>query len=232
MAGNFLIVFLRYPEKGKVKTRLAETLGDEFALSFYRICAGIVFKICGSLKSKNINCVLFSSEKENVNKIKNWSKENFEIYVQKGRDLGERMRNAFNRVFELNAGKVIIIGTDLLDMSQEIILKAFNFLDDYDIVLGPSADGGYYLLGMNKNYKIRKHLNQFFNSIAWSTNIVLEETINRIDKLNLKYKLMEDLQDIDTEENLTNWLKNKKPKDSKTVKRIIKEIEKSNKIKN
>jgi rSAM/selenodomain-associated transferase 1 len=231
MPKDYLIVFLKYAEKGKVKTRLAEKMGNEFTLDFYTICAEHVFNICNDLKSKDITPILFSSEKRNVGNIRKWSGEKFDVHFQEEGELGNKMYEAFKQIFGLDASKAVIIGTDLPDLSHQIIVEAFNLLDNYDVVLGPAKDGGYYLLGLNKK-QFDESIHQLFNSISWSTNKVLTETIIRIDKLKLKYKLLKELQDIDTEENLVNWLKSEKTKDSEIVKEIRKEIEKHGKIKN
>ncbi len=201
MSEKYLIVFLRFPESGKVKMRLAQKLGNRLATEFYKICAENIFSICDKLSYNSVKTILFSSEKKNVEKILNWTKEQFQVEFQIGGSLGLRMQKAFQDVFNDNLGKAIIIGTDILDISEEIILKAFDSLDEYDIVLGPAKDGGYYLLGMNK-----KH-NELFESIPWSSSETMKATINNIEKLKLKYKLLDTLGDIDTKEDLIDWLK-------------------------
>lgn len=202
MSKKNLIVFLKFPELGKVKTRLAQKLGNKFATEFYKISTENTFTICDELQKENVSTVLFSSEKENIEKIRNWTNGRFHIKPQIGKNLGQRMWKAFEEVLNASPGKTIIIGTDLPDISKKIILKAFNYLDEFNIVLGPANDGGYYLLGMNQNHE------ELFETIPWSTSEVLQTTINSIEKLKLKYKLLEPLDDIDTGENLINWLEN------------------------
>jgi rSAM/selenodomain-associated transferase 1 len=110
------------------------------------------------------------------------------------------MKNAFEKIFSTGAQKVIIIGTDIPDLSKEIIIDAFVKLNSYDIVIGPSKDGGYYLLGM------KKMNSQLFEGIQFSTASVLKETMIKVKELKLTYHLLPELMDIDTEEDLVSWL--------------------------
>ncbi len=197
MSKSSLIVFLRYPEKGKVKTRLAETTSKEFALHWYKTC---VDKIINELnKISNIDIYIFYSDIAERDKVIKWLGDKFIYSHQDGKDLGTRMHNAFFKVLANNSGKVIIIGTDIPDLNQNIITDAFVRLDNNDIVLGPSIDGGYYLLGMKKLH------NSLFDKIKFSTPTVLSETISKIDKLGLTFSLLPELQDIDIEDDLIKW---------------------------
>ncbi|MDR3666677.1 MAG: TIGR04282 family arsenosugar biosynthesis glycosyltransferase [Ignavibacteriaceae bacterium] len=192
-----LIVFLRYPEKGKVKTRLAATTSEEFAQQWYRKC---VDKIMSEIdKIPNIETNIFYSDRKEKEKVIKWLGNKFIYHHQEGTDLGEKMQNAFFNVFSHNSGKVIIIGTDIPDLNQNILTNAFELLDKNDIVLGPSVDGGYYLLGMNRLH------NSLFEGIEFSTSTVLSETISKIDKLGLTFSILPKLQDIDIEDDLIKW---------------------------
>lgn len=194
-----LIVFLRYPQIGKVKTRLAETTTKEFALYFYKKCAT---KLISEIKRMSlINKYVFFSEKKDKDLVKKWLGRKFIYSHQEGDDLGLRMKNAFHQVFSHAAEKVVIVGTDILDLNQEIIEQAIVRLDKNDIVIGPSKDGGYYLLGAKKMYC------SLFEDIEFSTYSVLSDTISKIEKLGLRYSLLPQLQDIDTEDDLVHWLK-------------------------
>ncbi len=116
--------------------------------------------------------------------------------VQSGNDLGERMCNAFNDIFELGYEKIIIIGTDCHELNPEILNNSFEKLDETDFVLGPANDGGYYLLGMKKLHE------KVFQNKEWSTENVASETTDDIQKLGLSYFQTERLNDIDTEKDL------------------------------
>ncbi len=195
-----IIIFLRYPKKGKVKTRLAKTTSSEFATNFYKSCAENLVNITKRISS--INRFAFFSNENEREEIKSWLGNKLFYAHQEGDDLGIRMRNAFEKVFNTGSQKVIIIGTDIPDLSKEIICGAFNDLDNNDVVIGPSKDGGYYLLGIKKMYT------RLFEDIEYSTSSVFSETLARVTDLNLTYKLLPVLSDIDTEEDLVNWLNN------------------------
>lgn len=195
-----IIIFLRYPRIGQVKTRLAKTTSSEFAATFYKSCAENLVNITKRISS--INRFAFFSNKKEKEKIKSWLGGKLFYAHQEGDDLGSRMKKAFEKVFSTGSQKVIIIGTDIPDLSKELICDAFNSLKTNDVVIGPSEDGGYYLLGVKKMYI------KLFEGIEYSTSSVLSETLARVKDLNLTYHLLPVLSDIDTEEDLLNWLNN------------------------
>jgi len=198
---NALIIFARYPVLGKVKTRLATSFGEEFALGFYKECSRHLFADVVQNQNDFITPFLFCSEKDELNKMKNWAGSGFEFHYQEGSDLGERMSNAFKKAFALGAKKSIIIGTDVPDISKDLITRSFGLLDEEDFVVGPSTDGGYYLLGM------KKLNNNLFTGINWSTETVLDQTINRITNDNFSFAKLEQLLDIDDRHSLKLWMK-------------------------
>ncbi|PKL89677.1 MAG: hypothetical protein CVV23_04190 [Ignavibacteriae bacterium HGW-Ignavibacteriae-2] len=193
-----VILFTRFPTEGKVKTRLASTVGNYYAALFYKIIAK---KIISDVKLvKNIYQYIFYSEKTERNKIKNWLGRNFFYHNQVGDDLGERMKFAFEKVFSHGAQKVIIVGTDIPEISKRVIENAIDLLDTNDTVIGPSKDGGFYLLGMKKYYPA------LFDGIKYSTDSVFSKTIEKSKGLNLKLSLLPELMDIDTESDLISWI--------------------------
>lgn len=194
-----LIIFARYPEAGRVKTRLAAETGDAFAAELYRLCAEHTFEQCRKAASSGIKSILFYSDHAERDLIEKWAGSNFIYYVQSGDDLGRRMTDAFKKVFELGAKKVLIIGTDLPDISAELIVTAAEELNNFDAVIGPAADGGYYLLGLKNNAP------ELFEKINWSTGTVFKETELKLRKLNLKYKTLKVMNDIDTKKDLISW---------------------------
>lgn len=135
--------------------------------------------------------LLFYSD--SVNYSDNWPNESFTKGQQPDGDLGTRMTKAFETAFHYN-NKVVIIGSDCASLKKEIIDHAFKQLDKYDFVIGPTFDGGYYLLGMNN------FLPQVFNDINWSTETVFEETTNIIKSLDRTFFQLPTLSDIDYEE--------------------------------
>ncbi len=191
MSKNLLLIFTRNPELGKVKTRLAKTIGDETALKIYKF----LLEKTKNISSKvNTHRAIYYSEKIRKNDI--WNNNLYQKYIQKGEDLGIRMLNAFQNGFENGYEKIIIIGSDLYDLSSENIENAFLKLEENDIVLGPAKDGGYYLLGM-------KTLHPYvFKNKNWGTESVKKDTLN--DLLDKKVKLLEIKNDIDVYEDIVN----------------------------
>jgi hypothetical protein len=196
-----LILFAKYPVKGKIKTRLAETLGDDFVYWFYKICAEHTFSEVDKLISV-IDIIYFFYEGNKEDRVKDWVGRDFIFCKQSGSDIGIKMRNSFSRVFTSGIHKAVIVGTDIPDLTSEIIVEAFNSLNDCDVVISPSEDGGYYLLGMKKLYPF------LFQDIKWSTDKVLNQTLDKIHTKGINKKVLKTLNDIDTEDDLKDWLNN------------------------
>jgi rSAM/selenodomain-associated transferase 1 len=210
-----IIVFARLPVKGKVKTRLAKDLGIDFAAAFYKVCAEHTFNEILKLEKTGITPFLFCSEESEIDEIKNWSNDKFIYYSQQGNDLGERMFKAFNTIFDAGYNNIILVGTDAPGITADLMKDALMHLNSYRCVLGPSDDGGYYMIGLNSK------LNNLFDGIEWSTNIVFKKTIERLEKENKSYFVMEKLIDIDTQEDLKKWKKKKISTVSNPVKRFL-----------
>ncbi len=203
---NCLIIFIKYPEEGKVKTRLAQTLSNKFAFEFYKSCAEYTLIEASKLLKKKVDIHLFFFSLKSISEITNWIGGEFQLHEQRGENLGERMQHAFKTIFDKDYRKVIIIGTDLPDISENLIADFFSLLDKFDLVIGPSNDGGYYLLGMKKFYP------QIFRNINWSTSEVLKSTLNILQKNEIKTKIIGELNDIDTESDLVTWINVNKEK--------------------
>ena len=193
---NHIIIFIKNPTLGKVKTRLAATVGDQKALDIYRRLLDVTRSV---VLQVNAQYHLFYSDF--IDMADDWDNKIFAKYLQQGSDLGEKMSAAFKTVFlhtntsELH--KVVIIGSDCVDLTPEILDMAFNLLDDSDVVVGPTFDGGYYLLG-------KKELNAaLFENISWSTDTVYQETHDKARNLQLNIADLPTLSDIDNEE---DWL--------------------------
>ncbi|MFK7807608.1 MAG: TIGR04282 family arsenosugar biosynthesis glycosyltransferase [Saprospiraceae bacterium] len=188
-----LIVFIKNPQKGKVKTRLAATVGDDKALAIYKALMDHTRHIALATDAQRL---LFYSQQ--INSKDNWSNQDFIKHLQTEGNLGIKMKAAFQTAFQ-NADKVIIIGSDCASLSPDIITEAFAKLETHDFVIGPAMDGGYYLLGMN-NYEPA-----VFEEISWSTESVLKETIRVIETMDKSYTLLVELSDIDYEEDWIKW---------------------------
>lgn len=191
MKNNLLIIFVKNPELGKVKTRLAATIGEEEALNVYKQLLTHTYLIT---KDQPEDKVVFYSDF--VDHFDEWDNDLFEKHAQIGRGLGERMSNAFDWAFEKGYQSVCIIGSDCFELDQQIIKNAFERLKATDIVIGPSLDGGYYLIGMKKPHHF------LFKNKHWSTGSVLKETIKDIKLRNISTCLLSVLQDVDVESDL------------------------------
>ncbi len=188
-----LLIFIKNIEKGKVKTRLAQTLGDEKALQIYQALLNHTREICLPVP---VQRHLYYSQY--IDETDAWEKTNFIKKVQSKGNLGKRMQLAFQTAFR-DAEKVVIIGSDCASLTSELIVQAFAQLDRFDVVLGPALDGGYYLLGM------RQFIPSLFENIAWSTATVLDETIKKGMTEGHSYFLLPELSDIDYAEDWEQW---------------------------
>jgi rSAM/selenodomain-associated transferase 1 len=188
MNKNLLIVFVKNIKLGKVKTRLAKTIGNQAAFDVYKILVG---KTEQAIHNLEMDKHIYFSDVVVDTKWPN----NFKT-TQTGNNLGERMCNAFKDGFDKGYENIILIGSDLPDISESIINKAFETLKHKDTVFGPAEDGGYYLIGM-------KQLHTFiFNEKPWSTSTLLEDTLEELQSDIISVGLMQTLNDIDTFEDL------------------------------
>ncbi len=191
---NAIIIFVRHPESGKVKTRLAKSIGDEKALEVYQELLLHTHDI-----SVNLNCDKFIYYADTICKNDIWENNLYIKKLQAGETLGERMRQAFLDLFLQGYSKIVIVGSDCPALTSEIIEEAFNKLDSDDVVIGPAKDGGYYLLGMSD------FLPKLFENKEWSTDQVFIETIKDLERGNKKYSILVELSDIDTGEDYNNY---------------------------
>jgi rSAM/selenodomain-associated transferase 1 len=190
-----LIVFQKNPVLGKVKTRLAATLGEEQALKIYMQLLQHTYSMINQLQS--IDTFIYFSEEFEPG-MDNSFLCNVQFRVQNGIDLGSRMKNAFDQVLCEGYEKAVVIGTDCPGITTAIINEAFKKLNLTEVVFGPAEDGGYYLLGLKK---IDFNL---FNKMTWSNQHVLSESIRRLNLDHISFKLLEMLSDIDNE---SDWEK-------------------------
>jgi len=189
MSNSLIMVFVRNPELGRVKTRLAKTIGDQAALEIYEILSKHTAKIISEIDSDKL---IFYSEKIQDNDI--WTVINCKKQIQTKGDLGQKMLDAFQYGFSLGYKKIIIIGSDLYSLRTKHIKSAFEQLENYDVVIGPALDGGYYLLGLNSV------IPEIFKQKQWSTSSILKDTLSDLKKFNVN--LLKPLNDIDTYEDL------------------------------
>lgn len=188
---NLLLLFVRNPELGKVKTRLAASVGPEKALEIY---LHLLLHTRDVTKSLPVQKLVYYSNAIDTNDF--WPNDTYEKRVQPAGDLGEKMQATFATAFDEGYTSVVIIGSDCLQLTSKIILDAYQKLEKSDVVIGPALDGGYYLLGMKRLHR------QLFQNKRWSTEHVFPDTIQDIEKLHLSYALLPPLSDIDHLEDL------------------------------
>ena len=190
---NALIVFARKPELGKVKTRLAATVGKTKALEIYQKLLTHTHLVA---QGSNASTFIFLTE---ILKYDFWKP--FTCELQTGENLGEKMQNAFELIFAKGYKKCVIIGSDCPELSVEIIDNAFAALEQHDAVIGGANDGGYYLLG------IKKIILSIFKNKEWSTANVFNNTVQDFKNEKLSYTTLPFLNDLDEEKDIPKeWL--------------------------
>ncbi len=190
-----LIVFARYPERGKVKTRLAAELGADEALAVYRQLLAHTERVTAPLAAAR---VLWLAEAPPPGAPPLWP-DGPQRVQPAGADLGQRMRHAFGEAFARGAQRAVVIGTDCPGLSTAHLRQAYERLLTHDVVLGPATDGGYYLLGL------RAPQPALFAGISWSTATVLADTRAAAQRQQLRVALLPELSDVDTAADLAVW---------------------------
>lgn len=190
-----LILFVKKPVAGKVKTRLAEKIGPDRARAIY---VSFVEDILLMLIKLDINVVIYYSGYETQEATLAWPIDTFVCRKQTGTDLGGRMKNAFEEIFKEDFTRAILIGSDIPDLPAEHISQGFESLGNHDVVIGPAVDGGYYLIG----FKREGFTPDVFNNIAWSTDRVLSETLQVLKSNCIAPHFLNMWSDVDTEDDL------------------------------
>jgi rSAM/selenodomain-associated transferase 1 len=184
-----LLIFIRNPELGKVKKRLASSIGDENALLIYKKLLSHSFEVTKTVQADKH---LWYTDKIQQDDI--WNPKIYQKHVQPQGDLGFKMKYAFEFAFKKGYKNVVIIGSDLFDVDKSLIEKAFKLLKLYKIVIGPATDGGYYLLGLqDMNAAV-------FENKIWSSETVFKNTLNDIKSESVA--ILEYKNDIDYVEDL------------------------------
>jgi uncharacterized protein len=194
-----LIIFLKAPRPGLVKTRLSATMGGEEAGRVYQQLVETVLEHVSNLPA----VTLCFAPDDAAGEIERWLRPGWNLKAQETGDLGERMCRAFTRTFQEGGRQVVIIGSDCPTIAQADIEDAWTALETFDLVLGPATDGGYWLIGL------RRVEGSLFEGISWSTESVFQKTLSLAKAGNLSVKLLRTLSDIDTEADWKNYLKEK-----------------------
>ena len=194
-----LIIFTRYPEPGKTKTRLIPILGPEGAADLHRRMAEHTLIWARNLKNSSAVSLEIRFAGGQVDSIKNWLGSDIPCTPQGDGDLGQRLECAFSESFQTGMEQVVIVGTDCPGLTEDLARQAFIRLQESDVVLGPARDGGYYLIGL------KRPVADLFQGIPWGTDRVLEKTLTAARDLQLRVSLLAPLEDVDRPNDLPVW---------------------------
>jgi rSAM/selenodomain-associated transferase 1 len=206
-SSEHLLIFAREPVLGRVKTRLAADIGLEAALAAYRELLALTATAVTAaqvpatvwLAEAPAEQALGSPDEVQLAEARpEWPGLPWRVQPTAGA-LGERMAHAFAEAFAAGAGHVVIIGTDCPGLTADLLRQAFAQLATHDLVVGPAADGGYYLLGMNDLHA------RLFADKQWSTNTVLPATLADAERLGLSVAQLPTLADVDSAADLAAW---------------------------
>jgi uncharacterized protein len=190
-AERTLLVFVRAPVAGTVKTRLARDIGEPAALAVYRRLVERTLGAARAIARDGIRVRVHHAPSDAGDEVRAWIGPGPDLLPQGDGDLGERMARAFDGAFRDGATRVVIVGSDLPDVSPGLIRRAFRGLEERPAVLGPALDGGYYLLGL------RAPAARLFTGVPWGTGRVLQVTLERLRREGRDPVLLEPLRDVD-----------------------------------
>jgi rSAM/selenodomain-associated transferase 1 len=200
MQNRCLIVFVKYPQPGQVKSRLANDFDSDFAAALFK---AFVFDILECAMKGNWQLKVFFYPPEKEPEIKKMFGNDHEYRPQRGTNLGARMKNAFDDCFSGGFKSIVLIGSDLPDLPLKLIEDAFTALDyPKDAVIGPATDGGYYLIG----FRYDKFLPAVFEGLTWSTVSVFSETLKILHSCGFQTEILQEWQDVDTRDDLINLM--------------------------
>jgi rSAM/selenodomain-associated transferase 1 len=194
-ADAVVLFFMKAPVRGLVKSRLARAIGADAALELHR---RFILDMLEMLKSLDFPLVICFDPPDAGAYISEWLGAEHRYLPQEGSDLGLRMEHSFQRVFSRNITRAILIGSDIPDLPPGVITDAFASLEKNDVVLGPAADGGYYLIG----FRTQAFLPSLFHCIPWSEDAVFQTTMERLYAASRSVHLLPLWRDVDTLDDL------------------------------
>ena len=190
-----ILLFIRVPIKGQVKSRLAAELGEETALDLY---TSFVLDIIDTLEGTGYPLIVYYYPQAGADTLAPLLGQHCRLMPQEGKDLGERMENAFRQIFSEGYTRAILIGSDIPDLTPAVLQDALESLRTSDVVIGPAADGGYYLIGFRKG----SLLPGIFRTREWGTERVFQQTMDLLRNALLRIHLAPEWKDVDTIEDL------------------------------
>jgi len=201
---NRLIVFTRYPQKGKTKTRLIPLLGAEGAANLQRKMTEHTLGQVKTVSASDEIIVEIRFDGGDEKMMKRWLGSRYEYSAQGGGDLGYRMLHAFEDAFKAGATNAVIIGTDIPDITGGDIQRAFDALRQKNMVLGPAEDGGYYLIGLQKA-SLLNGIERIFGGMEWGIRDVFHKTLTAAKEIGLEVSILDQRKDVDRPEDLSVW---------------------------
>lgn len=206
-----IIIFSRLPIGQETKTRLANILDEKQREILHVAMWADIFSEVMNLSDK-INIFLYWTGSGDINNYKKFIPENFILRQQNGLNLGEKMNNAMQEIFNSGYNRVVLIGSDIPSVRAINIKRAFYLLNHSDVVIGPSEDGGYWLIGM------RKFIPDAFNISRYGDSSVLDSTIMKLNDSGIIYNLADTLQDLDTPDDIKIFMSQANNQDRRTYK--------------
>lgn len=200
-ASRRLILFTRFPKPGTTKTRLIPTLGPQGAAALQRKMTELMIQQAHQLCSDQPIDIFVYYEGGTALQMQQWLGKDLHYVKQQGKDIGQRMYNAFMDGYTDGAEHIVLIGCDIPSIDHALLTKAFNNLTNYAAVIGPSTDGGYYLIGMQQQV-MPWLLSSLFTDITWSTSKVYKQTMAALQKQQVSFTLLPQLHDIDRPDDL------------------------------
>lgn len=199
IAKQHLIIFTRYPQSGKTKTRLIPALGEEGAANLQRQMTEYTVSKVKKFQSSAAISFEIRFAGGDLQLMQNWLGTELNYQLQGEGDLGKRMKNSFLSAFNQGAQEVITIGIDCPGVNAQLLSEAFEKIRNCDLLLGPAVDGGYYLIGL------KRAIEELFINIDWGTAKVLQQTVDIAQQFNLSVAYLQTLADVDRPEDLPIW---------------------------
>jgi rSAM/selenodomain-associated transferase 1 len=193
-----IFIMMKYPKVGRVKARLAQSIGDESATNLYRM---FIRDTLTTVQDLDIPFYIAVHPPESQKQFAKWIGPSYQIFQQQGIDIGERLQSGFTTMFERGYKQVIALASDSPDLPIEILREAVSALQSHKAVIGPASDGGYYLIGLSHDHSIPGA----FEDISWSTETVFRETLSKIKSVTQRVHILPEWADIDTKSDLQKF---------------------------
>lgn len=202
-AQGIILLFTRFPEPGKSKTRLIPQLGEVGAADLQRQMTTTILGTINTFSARENVVIEVHYSGGNVKKMRKWLGNELNFQQQHPGELGERMFTAIcSHLGRFNS--IILMGSDCPGLDAAVLEEGFASLQHNEVIIGPAFDGGYYLIGV-QGTMARDNLHHLFSDVDWGTSNVLEQTLDRVRSLHLRYQLLKKLHDIDTPEDLQHF---------------------------